>query len=138
MTRIEPLSLWVGHAGDGRAYRDLLGRDIRAVVYLALEEPPARPPRDLIVCRFPLVDGGGNDPAVVRLAVETVARLIEHRISTLVCCGAGMSRSPAVAAAAMASAGHGDPAACLARIAAVRPADVSPALWVEVSKAISG
>lgn len=134
MTRIEPLLLWIGHAGDGRAFRELFDLGIRAVVQLAVEELPVPPPRELVYCRFPLLDGCDNESALLHLAVETVARLIERRVPTLVCCGAGMSRSPAVTAAALARLGHGDLAACLSRIAACRPTDVSPGLWDEVSR----
>jgi hypothetical protein len=76
MNQIKHYPLWVGHAADGRAFRQILDQGIRAVVQLALEEPPAQPPRELLYCRFPLVDGSGNDPEVLGLAINTVAALL--------------------------------------------------------------
>ena len=101
MKQIHPHPLWLGHAGDGEAFRRLFDLGIEAVVQLAAEEPPIPLPRDLILCHFPLLDGVGNRPEVLSLAVETTAALVRGRTPTLLCCGAGMSRSPAVAAAAL-------------------------------------
>src|SRR6267142_7076321 len=102
MRQILPHSLWLGHAGDGRDLRAILDAGIRAVVQLAIEEEPLVLPRELTFCRVPLVDGAGNEEKLLYLAVTAVANLLESRIPTLVCCGGGMSRSPAVAAAALA------------------------------------
>src|SRR5262249_24404723 len=102
MNQILPHSLWIGQDGDGRDHRRLLDCGIQAVVQLALEEPPLQPPRDLIYLRFPLRDGADNPDALLKLAVGTLVCLLRHRIPTLACCGARMSRSPAVAAAALA------------------------------------
>jgi hypothetical protein len=66
------------------------------------------------------------------LAVRTVAALIGAGIPTLVCCGAGMSRAPAVAATALAEARGGSPGAWLERVTEHHPSDVSPALWGEL------
>ena len=118
MKKIDGHSLWLGHAGDGRDYRQLLATGIRAVVQLALEEPPLSPPRE---------------PAILELAIRTVASLLQARLPTLVCCGGGMSRSPAIAAAALALIGDGDASACLQKIELSGPMDVSPAFWREVS-----
>ena len=38
MRRIEPYSIWIGHAGDGRNFRVLFDEGIRVIVQLALEE----------------------------------------------------------------------------------------------------
>ncbi len=109
MKQIHPHRLWLGHAGEGEAFRRLFDLGIEAVVQLAAEEPPLPLPRDLILCHFPLLDGVGNRPAVLSLAMDTTAALVRSRIPTLVCCGAGMSRSPAVAAAALTLAYGGLP-----------------------------
>jgi hypothetical protein len=127
MDKIKPYNvynLWVGHAGDCRAFRELLDKGIRAIVQLAIEEPPVEPPRELIYYRFPLLDGDGNDAAV--------AALIRRGIPTLVCCGAGMSRSPAIAAAALSVIEQIEPDECLRRVAEYLRADVSPGLWAQV------
>jgi protein-tyrosine phosphatase len=132
MKKIDNVPLWLGHAGDGRDYRQLLATGIRAVVQLALEEPPLSPPRELLCLRIPLVDGEGNEPAILQLAIRTVASLLQARLPTLVCCGGGMSRSPAVAAAALALVADSDASACLQKIEQSGPMDVSPALWREI------
>src|SRR5215475_8234030 len=104
MRQVAGRSLWVGHAGDTRNPRPLFDAGIAAVVELADSEPPTVLPRDLIHCRFPLSDGGGNPPWLVRMAVESVAALLQAGTPTLVCCGAGMSRSISVAAGGLALA----------------------------------
>jgi hypothetical protein len=43
MNKIPPHHLWIGHAGDGSDFQGLFDADIRAVVQLAIEEPPIRP-----------------------------------------------------------------------------------------------
>jgi protein-tyrosine phosphatase len=136
MGQIPPHLLWLGHAGDARDLRQLFAAGIRARVELAAEEAPAPTPRDLIACRFPLVDGGGNDAAVLVLALRTVSQLLEQKITTLVCCGAGMSRSPAIAAGAIALLAGEHPEDCLRHVVSHRPADVVPALWSEVARAV--
>ena len=117
---------------DALLARQLFDRGIRAVVQLALEEPPVQPPREMLVLRFPLVDGSGNDPAVLRLAVDAVARLVEGRIPTLVCCGAGMSRSPAVIAAALAQLEGRGLEESLEHVARFHATDMSSSLWQEL------
>ena len=109
MNEITPYPVFVGHAADGRAVKELLDQGIRAVVQLAAEEPPIVTPRDLVFCRFPLEDGSGNDADLLSLAITSVAHLVSRGVPTLVCCGAGMSRSPAVVAAALSIIEHRDP-----------------------------
>jgi hypothetical protein len=72
MRQVATLSLWLGHAGDGRDSAALHASGISAVVDLAMNEPPAVPARELVYCRFPLLDGAGNPPWRLRAAVETV------------------------------------------------------------------
>ncbi len=133
MNQIAPYRLWVGHAGEARDFRPLFDAGIKAVVELAVEEPPSQTPRELIACRFPLVDAAGNDPEVLELALRTMAALLRAQVPTLVCCGGGMSRSPAVAAAGLALAHGTPPEECLQRVVAHHPCDVSPGLWNEVT-----
>jgi hypothetical protein len=136
MKQVLDLPLWIGHAGDGRDYRQLLDAGIQAIVQLAAEEPALSPPRDLLYLRFPLLDGEGNPPAILELTVRTAARLLAARIPTLMCCSAGMSRSPVIAAAALTLSGAAerDLDACLARLVRSHAADVSPALWNSVKE----
>jgi hypothetical protein len=128
--------LWIGHAGDGRDARRLLAEGIEAVVQLAAEEPPLALPRELTVCRIPLVDGAENASANLRLAVGVVQLLIASETPTLVCCSAGLSRSPAIVAAALARRRGTSPGACLAGLAGQHPLDVSPAFWQQLEESL--
>ncbi len=132
MRQIVPHSLWIGHAGDGREPRAILDAGIQAVVQVAVEEPPLELPRDLIYCRFPLVDGTGNPGKLLYLAATTVGNLLEGRVPLLVCCSGGMSRAPAIAAAALAMVYQEDPHDTLKQIAERQPHDVTPGFWAEV------
>jgi hypothetical protein len=133
MNRVEPYPLWLGHAGEGRDFRGVFDAGIEAVVQVAAEEQPPRPPRDLICCHFPLLDGTGNRSVLVALAIRTVATFLEMRLPTLLLCGGGVSRSPAIAAAAL-SLIYGKPLEdCLQEIVSHHPSDVSPGFWGEVA-----
>ncbi|MHB1557152.1 MAG: protein-tyrosine phosphatase family protein [Isosphaeraceae bacterium] len=134
MRRIPEYLLWIGHAGEARGSQEVLQAGITTVVDLALEELPANLVRELIYCRFPLHDGPGNPPWLLRAAVETVAALLRANVPILVACGAGMSRSLCIAGAAIALV-RGCPAdEGLAIAIGTGPAraDVSPALWAQV------
>jgi hypothetical protein len=138
MRRIPGYSLWLGHAGDVRDVRGLLAAGIEAVIDLATQEAPAPVTRELVYGRFPLVDGPVNPPWRLRAAIVMVAGLIRDRVPTLVGCGAGLSRSPCIAGAALALAVGLSPEVGLAVVLESGPADVSPALWAEVREAING
>jgi hypothetical protein len=133
MREVIPTKLWIGNALDARNVPGVLGLGITAIVDLAIEEPPIQFPRDVVYCRFPLIDGAGNQPAVLRAAIETVANFVALGTPTLVACGAGMSRSPAIVAAAMATTERITLAVALARLTAGQPHDVSPGLLAEIS-----
>jgi protein-tyrosine phosphatase len=137
MDRIHPHRLWIGHAGDSRNYSQILESGIKAVVQVAFEELPLQPPRELAYLRFPLVDGDCNDANLISLAIIAVTTLIKSRVPTLVCCAAGMSRSPAIAAAALAVANGDSLESSLSHVARYRRADVSPALWSEIRELLS-
>jgi hypothetical protein len=138
LKQVNPYPVWLGHAGDGRAFRQLFDIGIRAIVQLAAEETPLQPPRDLVLLRFPLLDGTSNDPEILGLAIRSVAALIRQRIPTLVCCGAGMSRSPAIVAAALALAQQAGLDECLRTVTACGPVDLSSGLWAEAVRSATG
>jgi hypothetical protein len=48
MHEIIPQKVWIGHAGDLQHPRTLNEADILAVVDLAVNEPPAQLPREMI------------------------------------------------------------------------------------------
>jgi hypothetical protein len=136
--RLDPYDLWLGHAGDARDLRAILSAGIAAVIDLALEEPPVPVTRDLLYCRFPLLDGAGNAGWLLRAAVETTAALVRAKVPTLVCCGAGMSRSPAIAALALARVEGRAPEECVALVQQSGACDISPLLWHEIQLANGG
>jgi hypothetical protein len=133
MNQILPHPVWVGHAGESRDFRQLFDAGIRAVVDLALEEPPSQPPRELIYCRFPLLDGVGNPPELLFLAISTVVTLLKKHTPTLVSGGAGVSRAPAITAGALALVHQDSPEECLQRVVQQHHSDVSPGLWSEIT-----
>jgi protein-tyrosine phosphatase len=134
MNQISPHLLWIGHAGGGRDYRRLLDHGIRAVVQLAVEEPPLKPPREPVYLRFPLRDGADNSDALLEMAVGVLASLIRQRVPTLVCCGAGMSRSPALAAVAVGLVSAEPAEEVLKQLSTGRPGDVSPGFWGQLMR----
>lgn len=129
MRRVAELPLWIGTARDARDIRGVLDLGIEAVIDLAMDEPPVPTTRQLVYLRFPLVDGEGNPAWLLRLAVDAVAGLLMAGVPTLVACSAGASRSPVIAAVAIAKWEGIRPEEALTRIG---HGDVSPALWREV------
>jgi protein-tyrosine phosphatase len=129
MNQILPYSLRVGHMGDGQDVKALFDAGVQAVVQLAWEEAPILLPREMIVCRIPLADGPGNRPELLRLAIDTIAQLLREHISVLVCCGSGVSRAPALAAAGLARHTGKPLRDCLQEVTRHRHADVQPALY---------
>jgi hypothetical protein len=136
--QIHPHSLWIGHAGDARDLRGVLDAGIQAIVQLAAEEPPLTVTRDLVYCRFPLLDGVGNPPWLLRAAVTTVVHLLQSNVPTLLACGGGLSRSPAIAAAALAACFERSSTDCLADLGRMGVSDVSPGLWQELVHVAAG
>ncbi len=132
MNQITPYPIWIGHATEGQEFSVILETGIEAVVELAAEELVSRSRRDLIFCRFPLLDGPDNAPALLGLAVATVARLLASGVPTLVCCSNGMSRAPAIVAAAVSLTSGEPPEECLVRVNQHRRCDISPGLWKEL------
>ncbi|HEY2249674.1 MAG TPA: dual specificity protein phosphatase, partial [Planctomycetaceae bacterium] len=132
MRRLEPYELWIGNIADLADLRGAIDAGARAVVDLALNEKPPQLPRDMVYCRFPLVDSAGNDPWILASAIDTVANLIKSSVPLLVCCSAGLSRSPAIVAAALSRIEMRRPEDCLKGIAKTVPHDVSPGLWHEI------
>ena len=132
MHQIPPHTLWIGSSGDIRDWRHLYDLGIRAVVQLAYEEAALSLPHDFVGCRFPLVDGDENTPEVLTLAITTLTHLLEQKFACLVCCQAGLSRSPAIAAAALAKLTHQPFAACMAEIAKYHHHAIHPGLRAQV------
>jgi protein-tyrosine phosphatase len=128
--------LWLGNVGDARDLRTVLSAGILAVVDLAADEPPMSLTRDLVYCRFPLIDGTGNSPWLIHSAVTSVVGLISAGIPTLVYCSMGMSRSPAIAGAAIAKFRDCSLADGLTVVIQSGPTDVSPGLLAELQSVL--
>jgi protein-tyrosine phosphatase len=132
MHQVKPYPLWIGHAGDGRNFRQVFDNGIEAIVQLAVEEAPLQPPHELIYYRIPLIDGTGNAPILLDLAIHSVATLHKNGVPTLVCCGGGMSRSPAIVAGALSAVEQKPLDDCLKIVTESYPADVLPGLWEKI------
>jgi protein-tyrosine phosphatase len=136
MLKVPDVNLWLGNVSNLWDPRAVLDAGITALVDLAETEPLPQIPRDLIYCRFPLVDGADNPPAILRLAVRTTADLLRADIPTLVYCSSGVSRSPVIAAAALSVVQGRPPEECLQNLHPAKGFDVSPGLWETVVSAI--
>lgn len=136
MRQIPGYPLWIGSVADVRDLRRVLAAGIEVVVDLALNEPVATGTRELVYCRFPLVDGAGNPPWLLRAAIDAVAGFVTAGVPALVFCGAGMSRSPTIAAAALARVGGHPPSRCLELVTREGPHDVSAGLWRDAVEAL--
>jgi hypothetical protein len=132
MRELEPYSLWLGSVVDAWNLADLHREGVQAIVDLASNEAPIKLTRDLTYCRFPIVDGIGNNRTQLRLAIDTLEALLRAEVPTLVYCSAGMSRSPAVAAAAIARITRRPLVECLTHITAGHAHDVAPGFVCDV------
>lgn len=131
-----PGLLWIGNAMDARDVKGVLNMGVAAVIDLAIEEPPIQFPREVIYCRFPLLDGEGNRSAILRTAIETVVRLVQDDLPTLVACSGGMSRSPAIAACSLAKINSQAVDQALKMVASTGPCDIAPGLWKSVQSVV--
>lgn len=132
MREIIPQTLWIGNARDARNVKSVLDLGISAIIDLAMEEPSATFPREIVYCRLPLVDGEENNPSVLQTAIETLVRFIHAEVPTLVACSGGMSRSPAIVAAALSKINATSFDEAIKQIASIGPCDVAPGLWNEI------
>ncbi len=128
--------LYLGNALDARDLRRLFDLQIAAVVDLAVGEPPAQLGRELVYCRFPLLDGEGNPDWLLRAAIETTLGLVRASVRTLVACSGGMSRGPSVVATVLSKLDRRDPAESLLQLVRDQPHEMSPLLWRDVERAL--
>ncbi len=136
MTELLPELLWVGVAYESRDLRRLYELGIEAVADFAASEAPATLGRDMVYCRIPISDGMGNPRELLKLCVQTVEQLIRAGRPTLVVCGAGLSRSPAIAAVAAARFQGLSPESVLKEVAARHHCNISPGFWSELLTAM--
>lgn len=136
MRHISDYALWLGHAGDARDKHELMRLGIAAVVDLAIEEPPAVAGHEMVYCRFPLVDGAENPQWLLRAAIDMTATLQRQKVPTLIACGGGVSRSPAIAAAALVKLGRPSLEDAMLYLASFGHCDVSAGLLQDVVTAM--
>ncbi len=55
----------------------------------------------MIYCRFPLLDGEGNSPVLMKSAIDLIVSFVQAQTSTLVAYSGGMSRSPLIVSAVL-------------------------------------
>jgi protein-tyrosine phosphatase len=132
MHQIPPHCLWIGTTGDLRDWRRLYDVGIRAVLHVAYEEPALTLPHDLIACRFPLVDGEENSAEILHLAIRTLTQFLDQKFACLVCCQAGLSRSPAIAAAALAKLTGQAFSECVELVRMYHPCAIHPGLAAQI------
>jgi protein-tyrosine phosphatase len=135
MREILPRILWLGNSKDVKDIHRLMELGVLAVVDLAYEELPPMLPRSLAYCRFPILDGQQSSMQILVTAIETVVALLKKGIPTFIYCSAGMSRTPAIAAAALSLLDGGALEDHLRKVVAGHPHDISPQLWEEVKEA---
>ena len=138
MRKIHSELLWTGNARDARTPQELFATGISAVVDLAYEESPAELPRQMVYCRFPIVDGAGNDPSLLRLALLTTVELLKSRTPAIVACSAGMSRSPTVAICALALHLNQSPESVLGSVNEKSSFELHGDLWTDVCEIAAG
>lgn len=132
MLEIHSKRLWIGHAFDARDPRPIFESGIEAIIDVAYDEAPAQLPRQLTYCRFPLNDGGGNSPQLLLQCLRTATDLLSSGTPTLIACSAGMSRSPTVAAFALAHHLSESPDAIITKISMVKSLELKQQLWDDV------
>ena len=137
MREVLPNKLWVGNAHDIRPWSGTLSDQISAVVDLAVNEPPAEPPHESIYLRIPLVDSASNEKESFRLALRTVVELLRDEVPVLVCCSAGLSRSPSIACGAVALYQNVEADHVLKEHFRDLPHDIAPALWERVKEEVA-
>jgi len=137
MREVIPSVLWIGNAHDARDVKGVLAHGIGVVIDLAIEEPPIQFPRDIAYCRFPLLDGEGNSPALLQAAIDTTANFASAGLPILVACSGGMSRSPIIASAVLAKIESLELYAAVERIRATGPCDFSPGFWNDVQELLN-
>lgn len=132
MRHISDYPLWLGHAGDVRDKHELMRLGIGALVDLAVEEPPAVAGHEMVYCRFPLIDGSENPPWLLRAAIDMSATLLRANVPTLIAGSGGLSRAPAIAAAALVKLGRPSLQDALLYLAGFGHCDVSAGLLQDV------
>jgi hypothetical protein len=134
MREILPQKLWIGNSRDVKDIGRLMDLGILAVIDLAYEEISPTLPRSMMYCHFPIVDGQQSSRQILVMAIETIIDLLKKEIPTFVYCAAGMSRTPAIVAAALSQLFGDSMEDNLRKIVSGHPHDISPQLWEQVKE----
>lgn len=94
--------LFVGTVEDAGSPSRLGRHDVTTIVSLTHRGPDAGFPSDVTVVEVPMTDGPRNEATKLERAVDELASRLDAGETVLVHCSAGASRSPAVAATALA------------------------------------
>jgi hypothetical protein len=138
MRPIRPSLLWIGNVSNVRDLAQALEAGVTSVVDVACDDELVKIPRTLVFCRFPLADGPGNPAWMLRAAVLSTLEFLRLGSPTMVACSAGMSRSVAVATAALSLLEDRIPDHVIEEIKDIgRPTSLSPGLWRDIKAAIS-
>ncbi len=129
MREVIPSVLWIGNAHDAREIKGIIDAGIQVVIGLAIEEPSVQVPRDIIYCRFPMLDGDGNSSVLMVAAVNLISAFVRAQTPTLVACSGGMSRSPLIASAVLAAVDDIGLAEAIRLVTTNGPCDFSPSLY---------
>lgn len=95
-------SLYVGTIDDASTAELLEAAGIETIVSLTHSDLPTGMPDAVAVHNCPMVDGPRNDRTRFETAVTNVTEALTQEETVLVHCSRGVSRSPAVAAVAVA------------------------------------
>ncbi|WP_338739398.1 dual specificity protein phosphatase [Haloplanus salilacus] len=95
-------NLFVGTAADATDESTLRAHEIEVIVSLTATNHAGNVPAELTLVEVPMMDGPQNSQDAFETAVDAVVSQLAAGEKTLLHCSAGASRSPAVAAAALA------------------------------------
>lgn len=115
-------NLFVGTAEDASDASTLREHDVAVVVSLTHSGPGGDVPADVTLVDTPMMDGPQNSREAFATAVGEVLARLDAGEATLVHCSAGASRSPAVAATALAYHTSSDLTTAFQQIRERRPA----------------
>ncbi len=94
--------LFVGTLADAADEELLTENGIDRIVSLTYGDPEAGYPKSISISQCPMMDGPRNDEETFQEAVEAVLSGFDQDETVLIHCSRGASRSPAVAATAVA------------------------------------
>jgi protein-tyrosine phosphatase len=129
--------VWIGNSRDVRDLKQIEAHGIQAVVELAADAPPVQMPAEIVYFRCPLSDDEESADWKIDVAIQMVGLLLVGSVPVLVACRAGMNRSPAIVAAALALAEDEPLDKALQKVTAAGPCDISPVLWEAIEERFS-